>query len=215
MHPSSILFVISAPSGAGKTSLITRLIQEDPNLCRVITHTTRLPRPSEKHEVDYHFVSSEKFNYLKQKGDLVEHAKVFGLDYGTTAKSIESACFDPQKKQPRDAIINIDYQGAKCFINTYPKQATSIFILPPSWEALEARLRSRGSDSEVVIRQRLQAAREEIAQYGLFNYCVVNDNFEITLKEIQAIIIAERAKTERVYQKPSNQKLFSDFLETN
>ncbi len=193
MDSSSILFVISAASGTGKTSLIYKLLEEDKKLSQIITHTTRPMRAGEVAGVDYHFVSPEKFHALLNQGALVEHAKVFGLDYGTARTSVEAAC-----KDHHDAIVNIDYQGAKSFMGSFPSQVVSIFILPPSWEILEQRLRSRASDSEGVIRHRLQAAQEEIAHHGLFNYCLINDQFDNTLEQLKSIISAERSKTSRM-----------------
>ena len=199
MDSSSILFVISAASGTGKTSLINKLLQEDKKLSQIITHTTRPMRAGEISGVDYHFVSPEKFHALLNQGALVENAKVFGLDYGTARTSVESAC-----KDHHDAIVNIDYQGAKSFMASFPTQVVSIFILPPSWEILEQRLRSRASDSESVIRHRLQAAQEEIAHHGLFDYCLINDQFDHTLEQLKSIISAEQSRSHRVRIKKKN-----------
>lgn len=202
MDASSLLFVISAASGTGKTSLIAKLLQEDSSLSQIVTHTTRPMRMGEIAGQDYHFVSPEKFQALKEQGALVEHAKVFGLDYGTARTSVETAC-----RGGRDAIMNIDYQGARSFMAAYPVQVVSIFILPPSWEVLEQRLRSRASDSETVIRNRLQAAREEISHHHLFHYCLINDDFDETLSALKSIVSAERSKMFRV--KFKNLELFN------
>jgi len=204
MKDSSIIFVISAASGTGKTTLLTRLLKEEKNISQIITHTTRPMRPGEISGEDYFFVSKENFEDLKNKNCLVESAKVFGLDYGTAKSSIESAC-----KDNKDAIINIDYQGAVSFRNYFKSQLVSIFLLPPSWEILEKRLRSRGSDSEEVIQRRLDFAREEISHHGVFDYCLINDDLEHTLRNLKNIIEAERLKTGRMKLKHKN--LFESF----
>ncbi len=204
MKDSSILFVISAASGTGKTTLLSRLLKEEKHISQIITHTTRPMRPGEISGEDYHFVSKEAFEDLRNKNLLVEYAKVFGLDYGTARLSVEKAC-----ENNSDAIINIDYQGALSFKHSFKFQVVSIFLLPPSWEVLEKRLRSRASDSEEVIQRRLKFAREEISHHGLFDYCLINDDLDHTLKNLKIIIEAERLKTARVRLK--NLNLFASF----
>ena len=204
MNSASILFVISAASGTGKTTLLSRLLKEEKNIAQIITHTTRPMRPGEISGEDYHFVSKEIFDELQDKNLLVESAKVFGLDYGTAKASVDKAC-----ENNKDAIINIDYQGAQSFRKTFGAQVVSIFLLPPSWDVLEKRLRSRASDSEEVIQRRLNFAREEISHHGLFDYCLINDDLEHTLRNLKIIIEAERFKTARIQLK--HQDLFERF----
>lgn len=181
------LFIITAASGTGKTSLVNRLLKTTPHLQRIITHTTRPMRPGEVNGVDYHFVTADAFANLLEQDEMAEHAKVYGLDYGT-AKSSINCIFDAGD----DAIINIDWQGAKSLMALYPDQMTSIFILPPDMVELERRLRDRDSDSEEVIQMRLAIARKEIAQQDLFQHKVVNDDFEECLVELGEIIQASR-----------------------
>lgn len=177
------LFLITAASGTGKTTLVSRLLAELPNLQRVITHTTRPPREGEVNGVDYHFVNADEFAKLLEQDAFAEHAKVFGLDYGTAKSSIQTIFDDGD-----DAIINIDWQGAESLMALFPEKVTSIFILPPSLGALEDRLRGRNQDSEEVIQMRLAIARKEIAQQDLFEHKIINDDFEKCLNELKTVI---------------------------
>ena len=189
MNKRGRLFVITAPSGAGKTSLIDALVRADPSLKLSISYTTRAPRPGEKDGVDYHFVDDAAFLAMQQRGEFLESAEVHGYRYGTSKKVITEAL-----ARGEDLILEIDWQGAQQVRRFYP-DCVGIFILPPSVEELERRMRSRGQDAEDVIRQRVQNAREELTHAGEFNYAIINKDFETAKRELADVIQAERAKT--------------------
>jgi guanylate kinase len=180
------LFVITAPSGAGKTSLIEALIRDDPSLKLSISYTTRAPRPGEKNAVDYHFVDDRTFIAMRERGEFLESAEVHGYRYGTSKKVITEAL-----ARGEDLILEIDWQGAQQVRRIYP-ECVGIFILPPSVEELERRMRSRGQDSELVIRRRLDNARGEMEHAGEFNYAIINKDFQTALRELKQIIEKER-----------------------
>jgi guanylate kinase len=182
------LFVITAPSGAGKTSLIEALIRDDPSLELSISYTTRAPRPGEKNGVDYHFVDDAEFLAMRGRGEFVESAEVHGYRYGTSKRVIADAL-----ARGRNLILEIDWQGARQVRAIYP-DCVGIFILPPSIEELERRMRSRALDSETVIRRRLANAREELEHSGEFEYRIINKDFEIAQRELAEIIRKERGK---------------------
>jgi guanylate kinase len=182
------LFVITAPSGAGKTSLIEALMREDPSLKLSISYTTRAPRPGEKHGVDYHFVDDAEFLAMRSRGEFLESAEVHGHRYGTSKKVITEAL-----ARGEDLILEIDWQGARQVRGIYPG-CIGIFILPPSVDELERRMRSRAQDSEAVIRRRLDNAREELAHSGEFEYRIINKDFDTARRELAEIIRKERAK---------------------
>lgn len=184
------LFVISAPSGAGKTSLVKALLENDPHLQVSISYTTRNPRPQEIDGVHYHFVSVADFQTMLEQGVFLEHAKVFDNYYGTSQEWLEQ-----QLNQGKDIILEIDWQGAQQVRAKMPK-AVSIFILPPSKEALEQRLRNRAQDSEETIARRMRDAVNEMQHYHEFNYVVINDNFDTALSELQLIIKSQRLRLE-------------------
>ena len=180
------LFVITAPSGAGKTSLIEALMRDDPSLKLSISYTTRAPRPGEKNAVDYHFVDDRTFIAMRERGEFLESAEVHGYRYGTSKKVITEAL-----ARGEDLILEIDWQGAQQVRRIYP-ECVGIFILPPSVEELERRMRSRGQDADAVIRRRLENAREELAHAGEFNYAIINKDFQIAQRELKEIIQKER-----------------------
>jgi guanylate kinase len=180
------LFVVTAPSGAGKTSLIDALIKLDPRLKLSISYTTRAPRPGEKDGVDYHFVDDATFLRMRERGEFLESAEVHGYRYGTSKKVITDAL-----QRGEDLILEIDWQGARQVRALYPA-CVGIFILPPSVEELERRMRSRAQDAEGVIRRRLEAARGEMEHAGEFNYAIINKDFDIALRELAQIILKER-----------------------
>ena len=180
------LLIISAPSGAGKTSLIRALIENDRRIEVSVSHTTRPQRPGEIDGINYFFVPSETFQSMQDEGAFFEWAEVFGHFYGTS-----TAQLDAHLKQGADVILEIDWQGAAQVRRLYPK-AISIFILPPSIEALEQRLNGRGQDAAEVIAKRVAAARSEMAHVGEFDYVTINDNFDVALQDIAAIFRAER-----------------------
>ncbi len=181
------LILISAPSGAGKTSLVDALIKaannsENEKLCVSISHTTRPMRPGEIDASNYHFVSSKVFAQMVEKAEFLEHAEVFGNNYGTS-----KAWVDERLQQGCNVILEIDWQGADQVKKIMP-EAVSIFILPPSLEALRARLTSRGQDDSSVIEKRMSEAVSELSHYAQADYLLINDNFEAALKGLMDII---------------------------
>jgi len=186
-----LLLIVSAPSGAGKTSLVSALLERDHRLTMSISHTTRSRRLREQDGVNYHFVSRETFLGMVEQGEFLEHAEVFGHLYGTSTGSVAA-----ERSRGRDVILEIDYQGARQIRTRHP-DAISIFILPPSRATLAQRLESRGEDAENVIQERLAKARSEIAAYGEYDYLVVNDVFQDALDDLTAIVRAERLRLER------------------
>ena len=184
---SGKLFVITAPSGAGKTSLIDAVMRDDPSLKISVSYTTRAPRKGEKSGVDYHFVDEPTFRRMQSRGEFLESAEVHGNHYGTARQVILEAV-----KRGDDLILEIDWQGAQQVRRLYP-ECIGIFILPPSIEELERRMRARGQDSEEVIRRRLQAAREELLHAGEFKYAIINKDFETAKTELADILRKERA----------------------
>ncbi|MBV1959337.1 MAG: guanylate kinase [Pseudomonadales bacterium] len=190
------LFIVSAPSGAGKTSLVKALLEEHPSLRVATSYTTRECRPGEVDGVNYHFVTQSRFHQMIADGEFVEHAEVFGNFYGTSQKQILELL-----SAGSDVILEIDWQGAKQIRNMMP-EATSIFILPPSRQALQQRLEKRGQDADSVIQARMAASIEEISHYVEFDFIVVNDDFSEAMHQLQAIIEAKRleitAQTQRL-----------------
>ena len=185
---SGRLFVISAPSGAGKTSLIEAVMREDPRLKISVSYTTRAPRPGEKNGVDYHFVDEAGFLAMRERGEFLESAEVHGNRYGTAKKVILDAL-----QRGEDLILEIDWQGARQVRKLYPG-CIGIFILPPSVEELERRMRARGQDSDAVIRRRVENAREELAHAGEFDYAIINKDFDVAQRELSKIIQQERSE---------------------
>jgi guanylate kinase len=190
-----ILFIISAPSGAGKTTLASRLFQEAPDLRPSISYTTRAPRTGEVNGRDYHFVNEEQFVQMRNAGAFAEWASVHEFYYGTPRAPVDDAI-----TQGRDLLLDIDVQGATQLKATYP-EAVSLFVLPPSWHELERRLRGRGTDTEAVITRRLHRAREEAREFSAYDYWIVNDNLERAVSLLHAILTAERARVARLRQR--------------
>ena len=180
------LFVITAPSGAGKTSLIEALMTADPSLKLSISYTTRAPRPGEKEGVDYHFVDDATFLAMRGRDEFLESAEVHGYRYGTSRKTIVDALAKGQ-----DLILEIDWQGARQVRSLYP-DCVGIFILPPSVEELERRMRARGQDSDAVIRRRVENARGEMEHAGEFDYAIINKDFQTARQKLAEIIQKER-----------------------
>ena len=191
MDTSGDLFIISAPSGAGKTSLVKSLLQSDLGLNLSISHTTRSPRSSEVDGEDYHFVSRETFQRMLNNGEFLESAEVYGNFYGTSEKWIHEKISAGQ-----DIVLEIDCQGAKQVQRIFTR-SIGIFILPPSLEALAMRLNSRAQDDPEVIQKRLAAAREEVSHIHDFDYIVINNQLEYALHELICIIKAERLRKHR------------------
>ncbi|EKF74328.1 guanylate kinase [Alcanivorax hongdengensis A-11-3] len=191
MADKGTLYIISAPSGAGKTSLVAALVEAVERVRISISHTTRAMRPGEEEGVNYHFIGRDEFVRQVEKGRFLEHAEVFGNLYGTSADWVAQTL-----RGGDDVILEIDWQGAAQIRKQLP-EAVSIFILPPSLEVLADRLRGRETDDETVIQQRLDGAQEEMSHYGEFDYLVVNDNFQRALHELSAIVEARRLVTAR------------------
>ncbi len=185
------IFVITAPSGTGKTTLVRLLLSSLPNLVFSISYTTRSPRPNEVHGKDYFFVTKEEFEKMITAGEMIEWAEVYGNYYGTSAKFLQETI-----KKGKDILLDIDIQGAKQVKQRFP-QAVLIFLLPPSLEELERRLKKRATDAIEVIQKRLAEARTEIAAAKEFDYIVVNDILEKALEELKAIVLATKAKAEK------------------
>jgi len=187
-----LLFIVSAPSGAGKTTLAEHLVQILPNLRMSRSYTSRPERPGERDGIDYHFVSREHFQEMIAAQAFLEWADVFGNFYGTSAADTERLVADGQ-----DVVLTIDVQGARQ-VKTHGVDHTSIFVLPPSFEVLERRLRGRSTHSEEQMQKRLTSARAEAASYTDYDYVVVNDQLEPTVVRLQEIIAAERSRTHRM-----------------
>lgn len=185
------LYIISAPSGAGKTSLVKQLIADLADLTVSISHTTRQKRPGETEGLDYYFVSSEYFQVMQNNQAFLEHAQVFDNYYGTARQTVEDNLYRGQ-----DVILEIDWQGAEQIKKLLP-DSLSIFILPPSTEVLLHRLKNRGQDNEQIIARRMRDAVTEISHYDEFDYLVVNDDFSLALTELKSIIIANRLTKQR------------------
>ena len=185
------LFIVAAPSGAGKSSIVNAVLARDPNICLSISFTSRQPRPGERHAEHYHFVSKQAFEDMVAAGDFFEHALVHGDWKGSARQSVE-----PQLAAGKDVLLEIDWQGARQVRAKVP-DAVSVFILPPSRQALEQRMRSRGQDSEEVIAQRLAAAREEMSHYGEFDFLIVNEHFDTAVDEMCAIFLASRVRKDQ------------------
>jgi len=185
------LFIISAPSGTGKTSLVRALLQSDLNLSLSISHTTRPPRSGEVNGRDYHFVDEETFRQMLLNGEFVESAEVYGNLYGTSQKWIDSAIASGQ-----DILLEIDCQGTKQIQQILP-ESIGIFILPPSADALATRLKIRAQDNPGIIQKRLAAAREEVSHINEFDYVIINDRLEDALNDLICIVRAEHLRRAR------------------
>jgi len=183
---SGSLFVIAAPSGAGKTSLIAALLKNANTVQLSISHTTRAPRPGEQDGVHYHFTSIEKFKEMVKSDDFLEYAQVFDNLYGTSRQSLEQ-----QLTTGNDVILEIDWQGARQVKDVIP-DCVGIFILPPSKQALLERLTGRGTDSEAVIARRMSDAVNEMRHYHEFDYLLINDDFEQALDELRVVIESQK-----------------------
>lgn len=182
------LYIVSAPSGAGKTSLVKALIDAEPNIRVSVSHTTRGMRPGEVDSVNYNFVTREEFVHMLEHGDFLEHAEVFGNLYGTSQRWVQQTL-----AEGHDLILEIDWQGAQQVRHLMP-QAKSIFILPPSQEALRQRLNNRGQDSDEIIDRRMREAVGEMSHYVEYDYLVINDDFATALDDLKAIFRANQLR---------------------
>ena len=187
---SGTLFIVSSPSGGGKTSLIRALIESMPNLATSLSFTTRPQRPDEIDGVHYQFITEQQFVTLRDQGEFLEWALVFGHYYGTSKSWI-----DQRLKQGLDLFLAIDWQGARQLRAAF-KHCKSIFILPPSLQTLEARLLARKQDSLEVIKQRMEKAKDEITHYCEYNYVIINEDFDVAARELAAIVTAARLTIE-------------------
>lgn len=188
---SGVLFIVSSPSGGGKTSLVKALLEAEPEVQLSVSHTTRPARPGEVDGRDYHFVTAAVFERMLAAGEFLESAVIYGNRYGTSQKWIERS-----RSEGRDVVLEIDWQGAQQ-VRRLIRQVVSIFILPPSPEVLEARLRGRGQDSAEVVARRLAAAREEISHVSEYEYVIINDDFDRAAQDLRSIIRGERLKLAR------------------
>jgi guanylate kinase len=182
------LFVVAAPSGAGKSSLVKALMEVDARVRPSVSHTTRAPRGQEKHGREYFFVSNDEFDQMVQANAFVEWAHVHGQRYGTSRKAIEDRIAEGS-----DVVLEIDYQGALQIKRLFAN-AVLIFILPPSWNELESRLHNRGEDAADIIALRLKNAAEEMAQVSEFDFVIINELFERALFDLKAVVHAQRLK---------------------
>ncbi len=198
------LYIVSAPSGAGKTSLVKALVDAQPQVRVSVSHTTRAMRPGEVDGVNYHFVSREEFLARLERNEFLEHAEVFGNLYGTSQRWLEQTLAEGY-----DVILEIDWQGARQVRRLMP-EATSIFILPPTQEALRQRLNNRGQDSDEIIEKRMREAVSEMSHYVEYDYLVINDDFAHALIDLQSIFRANQLKQQAQQQRHA--RLLSELL---
>jgi guanylate kinase len=182
------LYIISAPSGAGKTSLVKALLERLDGITVSVSHTTRAPRPGEQDGADYHFIDKDRFEALVAAGEFLEHAQVFDNYYGTRRETLVE-----RLEAGEDVILEIDWQGARQVFEAFP-QAIKVFILPPSRDALYERLRARGQDSEAVIQRRMADAITEMCHYDEYHYLVINDDFNTALADLEALFRSQRLR---------------------
>lgn len=198
------LYIFSAPSGAGKTSLVKALLEQTTGIEVSVSHTTRSPRPGEENGRHYHFTDMASFEQMVEASAFLEHARVFDNYYGTAKASV-----DGPLQQGHDVILEIDWQGAEQIRRLYP-EAVSVFILPPSKSALRERLQGRGQDPEEVIERRMRDAFSEMSHYAEFDYLIINDDFDTALQELRSVVIAQRLKLVR--QAAQQQALLQELL---
>ena len=200
------LYVVAAPSGGGKTSLIAALLEQDPGVRLSVSHTTRPPRPGEQDGVHYHFVDEDRFVEMVAEGRFLEHARVFDNRYGTTREAVERQLADGF-----DVVLDIDWQGARQVRESFPGSRT-VFIIPPSIASLRQRLSSRGQDDEAVIDRRMRDARSEISHWDEFDHVIVNDDFDTALAELRSLIREDGREAARM--KPGTAEILAELLET-
>lgn len=187
-----LLFVLSSPSGAGKSTLARKLIDSDPQISLSVSVTTRTPRPGETDGIDYHFVGVDDFKQMARRGEFLEWAHVFGNRYGTPKAPVEAML-----AAGKDVLFDIDWQGTQQLYQESGNDVVRVFILPPSIKELEARLRHRGTDSDIVIEDRMARAKSEIGHWDGYDYVLINDDIENCFRKIQHILAAERLSRSR------------------
>jgi guanylate kinase len=202
-----ILYIISAPSGAGKSSLVRAIVHKLADVVVSVSHTTRPMREGEVDGQDYHFIEESRFNAMVEQGDFLEHAQVFGNYYGTSKQSIEE-----QLLSGKDVILEIDWQGARQ-IRQRMSDSRSVYILPPSISALKQRLSNRGQDTDEVIDSRMREAVSEMSHYGEFDYIVINDDFDEATEQLASIFVCNRMLLDN--QQRRNAELLADLLKAN
>lgn len=193
IHRRGLMLVLSSPSGAGKTTLSRRLLESDAEIDMSVSATTRKPRPGEVDGKDYFFLSTEDFGIMRNRGEFLEHAKVFGNYYGTPRKPVEEAL-----ARGHDVLFDIDWQGTQQLDETAPEDLVKVFILPPSAQDLEKRLEKRAQDPADVVAARMAKASDEISHYQEYDYIIINENIDRAFIELQAILRAERLKRRRL-----------------
>ncbi|MEW6090988.1 guanylate kinase [Parvibaculum sp.] len=193
IHRRGLMLVLSSPSGAGKTTLSRRLLESDTEIDMSVSATTRKPRPGEVNGKDYYFLSTEDFGIMRNRGEFLEHAKVFGNYYGTPRKPVEEAL-----ARGHDVLFDIDWQGTQQLDETAPEDLVKVFILPPSAQDLEKRLEKRAQDPADVVAARMAKASDEISHYQEYDYIIINENIDKAFMELQAILRAERLKRRRL-----------------
>lgn len=203
---SGTLFIISAPSGAGKTSLVRALVADLDSIEVSVSHTTRQSRPGERPTVDYHFTSHQRFQEMVQADEFIEYARVFDNYYGTAKATVEA-----QLAQGYDVILEIDWQGARQ-VRKWMSHCLSVFILPPSCLALQERLRNRAQDTEQTILRRMRDASEEISHFNEYDYLVINDQFDHALADLKAIFRCRRLRLEA--QRLRHENLLTQLLDS-
>ncbi|AWZ00241.1 MAG: guanylate kinase [Rhodobiaceae bacterium] len=192
IHRRGLMLVLSSPSGAGKTTLSRRLLESDGEITMSVSATTRKARPGEEDGKDYHFLTTEDFGVMRNKGEFLEHAKVFDNYYGTPKGPVEEAL-----TAGHDVMFDIDWQGTQQLEESASNDLVKVFILPPSGHELEKRLNTRAQDPPDVVAGRMAKASDEISHYAEYDYIIVNDDVEKALKELTAILVAERVRRER------------------
>lgn len=192
LNRHGLMMVLSSPSGAGKTSLSRKLLKIDKEIFLSVSYTTRPLRPGEENEKDYFFIDNNLFGKMRKDGEFLEDAKVFGFYYATPKKPVQRAL-----ESGFDVLFDIDWQGTQQLMDSMQEDLVKVFVLPPSVEELEKRLHNRKQDNDIAIQERMSRAADEISHYAEYDYIIVNDNFEDSLKIIHSIIIAERYKRQR------------------
>jgi guanylate kinase len=192
---TSRVFIVSAPSGAGKSSLVAALLSEEKNIALSVSHTTRAPRTGERHGKEYFFISQEQFASMREQGDFLESAQVYGNLYGTSRTWMEQTLAGG-----KDVVLEIDWQGAQQLRHVFPR-AIGVFILPPSLPVLKQRLETRGKDAPEVIARRLAAAQEDVQHVRDFDYVIINKEFSEAVRDLTSIVRAERLRREPQLQR--------------